>query len=153
MKNQRSEQLFDAIGTLSEDMIAAAAPTGRAKILRTRRLATAAACLVCACAVGFGAWGAGVFGSDPEIEKNPYGEESVRAERGEPAPAPWRSWDSLPTGLRGEDSMRWVGLLWELWPLAVAKFGWILRGSDSPPKATFRYACRSMRMHYIGAFR
>ena len=98
MKNQRSEQLFDAIGTLPEDMIAAAAPTGRAKILRTRRLATAAACLVCACAVGFGAWSAGVFGADPEIGKNPYGEESVRAESGEPAPAPWRSWDSLPTG-------------------------------------------------------
>lgn len=96
MKNQRSEQLFDAIGTLPEDMIAAAAPTGRAKILRTRRLATAAACLVCACAVGFGAWSAGVFGSDPEIGKNPHGEESMNPEVAEPAP--WRSWDSLPTG-------------------------------------------------------
>ena len=78
MKEQRKEQLYDAIGALPEEMIAAAAPTGRAKMRRPRAWVAAAACFVCACIVGFGAWSAGWLAAPGEIERA-EGEESIMA--------------------------------------------------------------------------
>ena len=82
MKEQRKEQLYDAIGSLPEEMIAAAAPTGKAKVRRPRAWITAAACFVCVCAVGFGVWSAGLLTAPGEIGRT-EGEESMAPEIGE----------------------------------------------------------------------
>ncbi len=94
-RNRQPEQLLDAIGALPEDMIAAAAPTGKASRARLwRRLGTAAACFVCVAAVTLGAWRAGLFDGHPgEIERG-NNEETIRIPEGEIAYIP--SWENRP---------------------------------------------------------
>ncbi|MBQ7337902.1 MAG: hypothetical protein IJW40_11930 [Clostridia bacterium] len=95
---KKTEQLLDTIGQLPDEMILDAAPKGKVlRTRRTRRLSVAAACLVCAVAVGVGGWASGLFDGNSEIDRrhSEYGNgEEIMSPEGETAII--RPWEELP---------------------------------------------------------